>query len=602
MYVVSGAVGIDPGVTLTVASGTIVKFAQGASLNVNGTLNANASSSNPIYFTSIKDDTVGGDTNNDGTATMPSAANWEHIRIASGGTANFNNTIVRYGGRYVHWTTSSDADLYNAGGLLTIASSTIEYGVNGVHHKNGTTTITTSILKDFSGTGGLYKVDGAGSVSISSSTFKNAYYGVIFNSGGQLSVTNSLFTDNNVAMNIVTDAELTHSGNVASNNDKNGIEISGVTSSNQTWTADGLPYIATILTIGNGSVLTLDPGVVMKLNSSSHLTIEGTLNANGLLTNPVYFTSIKDDKVGGDTNNDSNATSPGSSDWENITVASGGTLNLKHSVVRYGSRYVHWSTSGDANIYNRGGILNIGTSTIAYGTHGINQENGTTTVWNSHLEHNTSGAAATNQVTATSSFMATNNYWGGGDTGPHHYAFNPNGAGEDVSDYIDFSPWMSHYLLRFEQDCIDLQPDTPNEDCNAVEDRELRWGWHASSTQVYTSELNNATTTWGDEGLVAIVEDQSTPTVELVTDDFDVPWRGAYYPPTEGELPGLIRLDTGKLDNDTFAGRQNTWTHELGHALGLTHSVTGNVLYSAQTQQTVLGLQDKSDYHYLWGF
>ncbi len=47
--------------------------------------------------------------------------------------------------------------------------------------------------------------------------------------------------------------------------------------------------------------------------------------------------------------------------------------------------------------------------------------------------------------------------------------------------------------------------------------------------------------------------------------------------------------------------KQHVSTHELGHALGLDHSVSGNVMYTG-AMETSLGTQDLDDYHYLWGY
>ncbi len=64
-YVLERSISVAPHTTLSIEPGVVVKFDYGASLYINGTLNALGTEVNPIYFTSNYDDEAGGSTDDE---------------------------------------------------------------------------------------------------------------------------------------------------------------------------------------------------------------------------------------------------------------------------------------------------------------------------------------------------------------------------------------------------------------------------------------------------------------------------------------------------------------------------------------------------------
>jgi len=86
---------IESGATLTLKEGTTIKMSE--YFLIRGKIIAEGTLGNPVVFTSGADDEFGGDTNNNGTSTLPGKGNWQQLRFDSLATSSLDGVRVRYG-------------------------------------------------------------------------------------------------------------------------------------------------------------------------------------------------------------------------------------------------------------------------------------------------------------------------------------------------------------------------------------------------------------------------------------------------------------------------------------------------------------------------
>jgi hypothetical protein len=91
----SNDLNFDPGIMFTVEAGAVIKV-DSSNLNFDD-LVVNGTGGSPVTFTSINDDSAGGDTNANGP-TSGTMGDWNGIRVISGTTHTLNGLTVSYAG------------------------------------------------------------------------------------------------------------------------------------------------------------------------------------------------------------------------------------------------------------------------------------------------------------------------------------------------------------------------------------------------------------------------------------------------------------------------------------------------------------------------
>jgi hypothetical protein len=323
-FVVFGGVTVANGATLTLSEGAVVKCNSAGELVVKGTLDINGTSWGEnafVVLSSLKDDSYGGNT--DGVVDSPAAGDWRGIHLDGSGDNNgvgeFDYCIIRYGGggsfgANVFFNDSSSGSFINS-----ISGYSAKHGV---HVYSCSPNIADSRFAN-NGEHGLYVQDPMSAPAITGGSFENnGGYGVLLD-GVTLT---------------------SYSGNTGSGNGIHGFWIKGIVNANSTWSigSSSFPFVVlNKVAVADGATLCLSAGTIVKFAPDGEFIVNGTLDVNGTSWSEgdlAVFTSLKDDRYGGDT--DGAADSPAAGDWRGIHLDGSGDNDgvgeFDYCVIRYG--------------------------------------------------------------------------------------------------------------------------------------------------------------------------------------------------------------------------------------------------------------------------
>jgi PKD repeat protein len=288
--------------TLTIEAGTIVKFGaqHGMLVNTGGRLVVNGTAAAPVIFTSSKDDSYGGDTNGDSTATVPAKGDWQFITFGLSSDNSLNYCKIMYAG-YASETYEQALNMGD-GANNSIRNSVFAHNAGGTDSKFAALNMSWCPIS---------------SVAQGNTFFDNGHPVIIG--------TSTNFDDSNIFHNPANPAET---------NLCNGIFVDCVHTQDQapamTWSETEVAFVfggwsGNLWVMDAGKVLVLGDNVVLKFAryttpGFSILMPDGEVQLQNYDGTGVAFTAYTDDSRKGDTNGDGPSVGTAGY-WEGIFTA-----------------------------------------------------------------------------------------------------------------------------------------------------------------------------------------------------------------------------------------------------------------------------------------
>ena len=457
-YIIQDNIYIGDNKTLTLEAGTIIKFSESKNMIIYGNLVSQGTLTNPVYFTSILDNSIGGNTL--GKTTEPQPGDWDNLWFTLGNNSiDLQYVVIRYAGK------DGDGAIWFQSGNCTLKYSEISHSLAAAVEIDTTATIENNYFHHCEN-----------GIQIGSS-YPNYEQPIV--------IENNRFEDNEKYPVILHNqfpfpeiGENTFSGNGIEGIGLNGRPMRSGKMPKYFIGGSQIPYVVDNFYVESEKIITIQAGTVFKLQESmfrfySQPVLESTES------DPIIFTSLKDDTILGDTNGDVDSTTPETGDWGMFEVnfpsgdyAGQQPLTLHDIIIKYGGadQYSGGTQQTSAMIIQNTSPCIFTGIEICDSINGVFFIDSTVTfkdcnfhnnscvpvyLYNESFANFTSGNNLTNngiQGIGLSGFL-------GGDTGVFNYTLVPARIGSEIFPYVT-GLYLSGYL-SISSDCyLTILPGT----------------------------------------------------------------------------------------------------------------------------------------------